>query len=100
MSSKQQHCVERLEEKVQTQDEECLANLYKKWEIALADYLAKLQMEQEEKYLHALGASAWWEELDLDCSSSDSCTFEEEDDSEDLEEKIRQYKLDLRCNMQ
>jgi hypothetical protein len=89
-----------MKEQGKTQEEECIALLYKKWEIELADYLAELQMAQEEKYIHALGVSAWWEELDLDCSSSDSCTFEEGDEGDDLEEKIRQYKLDLRCNMQ
>lgn len=102
MSSDQQHCVERLEEKAQTQHEECLALLYKKWEIELADYLAKLQIEQEEKYVYALAEdmNAWRQEIDLDCYSSDSCSFEEEEEEDDLEERIRLYKLDLRCNTQ
>lgn len=93
---------QHLEEHANTHYDSWMDLVYKKWAIELADYIAKLQIEEEEKYVYGLAeeVTAWWEEIDLDCNSSDSCSFEEGDEGDDLEEKIRQYKLDLRCNMQ
>ena len=103
MSCDHTNYVQQVEEHEKTQDYNHMELLYKKWATELAVYLADLHREQQENHIYALAEelTAWWEDIDKDYDrsdtfSSDSYSFEEE---EDLEEKIRQYKLDLRCNI-